>query len=73
MLVVPVDYYLHNREKPMDEEIRNRIVEQIDSIPGADPERAHSELDSILLKLAPPEVQEAASRLMGRCKWWACA
>lgn len=49
------------------------VVAEIDAIDASDPERAHSDLDDILYALAPAEVQEAAKRLFGRCRWWACA
>lgn len=45
----------------------------INLIDAQDPEVAHSELDRILLRYAPPEVREAARRLMARAPWWATA
>lgn len=51
----------------------DEIVARIDAISGDDPERAHSEMDDILLEPVEPEVRAAVVRLHGRCRWWACA
>lgn len=50
-----------------------QIAAEIDAIDASDPEGAHSELDGWLLLCAPDEVKQAAHRLYGRAKWWACA
>lgn len=45
----------------------------IDLVDATDPERAHAELDRILICYASTEVREAARRLMDRARWWAVA
>jgi hypothetical protein len=48
-------------------------VEQLDAIPGDDPERAHGLADDVLLACVPAEVREAYERVAARCGWWAAA
>lgn len=48
-------------------------IERLDATSGGDPEGAHSDADDVLLALVDPEVAEAYERLVGRCRWWACA
>jgi hypothetical protein len=48
-------------------------IAQLDSIGGGDPEGAHGEADHVLLVLVDPDVAAAYQRLVGRCRWWACA
>lgn len=48
-------------------------AELLDAIDADDPERAHSEADTVLLLVAPDAVVAAYGRLGGRCRWWACA
>lgn len=49
------------------------VVAALDSIPGSDPDVAHSEADRLLLAFVPAEVYDAYRRLVLRCDWWATA
>ena len=51
----------------------NQLVAAIDALDGNDPERAHSELDALVLSIAPAPVREAAKWLEERARWWGAA
>lgn len=48
-------------------------VRALDAIDADDPERAHSEVDRILMQNVPSEIAEAARRVQSRAPWWASA
>lgn len=50
-----------------------QIVALLDSMTGADAERAHGLADSLLLHAVPIEVKEAYERLVDRADFWATA
>jgi hypothetical protein len=56
-----------------DEATIREAVAALDALDGTDPEGAHGGADDILLKVVPPEVAEAYSRVQSRCRWWAWA
>lgn len=45
----------------------------LNNLVATDPESAHAEADSILLKCVDPAIRDAYQRLMARCDWWAHA
>lgn len=49
------------------------VLEAIQNIPNGDPDRAHSELDRLLLEAVHPRIREAAQALEESCAWWATA
>jgi hypothetical protein len=51
----------------------DEAVEKLDAINASDPEAAHGIADEILLSLLPLEVNQAYTRLVQRCRWWASA
>jgi len=49
-------------------------VAALDAIdPTDDPERAHGEVEAILLAALGPEAKAAYDRLVDRARWWASA
>lgn len=50
--------------------LRKEAARVIERIGSDDPERAHGEVDRILLDMAGPEVKAACRRLADRCRWW---
>lgn len=56
-------------DHPLSEREAADMIDQL----HADPERVHSEADTILLAVAPPAVAAAYRRLVARCEWWSTA
>lgn len=49
------------------------VVAQLDAIDTADPKRAHSEADRIVLDSTHPDVRAAYQRVVDRSSWWVTA
>lgn len=49
------------------------VLDEAEALATTDPERAHSMVDDILLKLAPVEVAKRVTEIKRKAHWWAAS